>query len=224
MPPVVVCEGVVLHQSSLGDSHRLVDVLTREFGRVRALARHARASKKRFGGALDVFAHLRLHLSRSPRGRALEAVEPVALNLGLRQRLDLMSHAATLCNCVRAMAPEEEQAPELFAAVAQALAHGSEHDLPAMVAGFVQVARHGGILPPPMCITCQTPGKAFALHQGAFICLACGPRYPHLAPATLHALMHGEVAADAARAVQDAVLHLVSWHTGKPAQSFMAPF
>src|SRR5690242_13998381 len=93
----ITCDGVVLHMRPFGDSHRIIDVLTAEFGRLPLLARGARASRKRFGGILDVFAGLRLHIKRGRGLWTLEAADVQNLRFDLRQDLERLQAAYALC-------------------------------------------------------------------------------------------------------------------------------
>jgi DNA repair protein RecO (recombination protein O) len=69
-------DAVVLGSVAFGDSDRVIRLLVAERGKVDAVARGARGSRKRFGGALDPGTRLRVAL-RSGRGALpwLEAVE-----------------------------------------------------------------------------------------------------------------------------------------------------
>jgi DNA repair protein RecO (recombination protein O) len=60
-------DGIVLRTHKLGEADRIVSLLTRRSGRVRAVAKGVRRTKSRFGGRLEPFTHvdLQLHTGRS---------------------------------------------------------------------------------------------------------------------------------------------------------------
>ena len=58
--------GVVLHLRDVGESNRVLEVLSVEEGRVALLARGARNSRKRFPGAFDLFVSLKLECTVRP--------------------------------------------------------------------------------------------------------------------------------------------------------------
>src|SRR5438105_10335783 len=60
-------DGVVLRTQKLGEADRIVTVLCRSTGRVRAVAKGVRRTKSRFGARLEPFTHvdLMLHVGRS---------------------------------------------------------------------------------------------------------------------------------------------------------------
>jgi DNA repair protein RecO (recombination protein O) len=70
-------EGVVLRTQKLGEADRIVTVLTRRTGRIRAAAKGVRKTKSRFGARLEPFSHVDLQLYE-------------------RRSLDLITQAETL--------------------------------------------------------------------------------------------------------------------------------
>ena len=60
-------EAVLLRAVEFSESDRIVHLLTRDRGRLTAIAKGARRSKKRFGGNLDLFNHLRITVERRRR-------------------------------------------------------------------------------------------------------------------------------------------------------------
>jgi DNA repair protein RecO (recombination protein O) len=70
-------EGVVLRTQKLGEADRIVTILTRRTGRVRAAAKGVRKTKSRFGARLEPFTHVDLQLYE-------------------RRSLDLVTQAETL--------------------------------------------------------------------------------------------------------------------------------
>src|SRR5215218_3711909 len=71
-------EGIVLRTQKLGEADRIVTVLPRRTGKVRAVAKGVRRTKSRFGGRLEPFSHVDLQLYA---GRNLDIVtQAVALD------------------------------------------------------------------------------------------------------------------------------------------------
>src|SRR5436853_6751917 len=64
-------EGVVLRTQKLGEADRIVTVLARRTGRVRAVAKGVRRTKSRFGARLEPFTHVDLLLYQ---GRSLDVI------------------------------------------------------------------------------------------------------------------------------------------------------
>ena len=64
-------EGVVLRVQKLGEADRIVTLLTRRTGRVRAVGKGVRRTTSRFGARLEPFSHVDLQLWT---GRSLDIV------------------------------------------------------------------------------------------------------------------------------------------------------
>jgi DNA repair protein RecO (recombination protein O) len=58
--PVFTTNAVVIRSLDYGESDRIVTFFTKDFGKIKGIAKGARRSKKRFQNALDLFSHLRL--------------------------------------------------------------------------------------------------------------------------------------------------------------------
>jgi DNA repair protein RecO (recombination protein O) len=65
-------EGVVLRTQKLGEADRIITLLTREHGRVRAVGKGVRRTKSKFGARLEPFSHVDLQLYV---GRSLDIVQ-----------------------------------------------------------------------------------------------------------------------------------------------------
>jgi len=55
-------QAFVLSTLDYGDSDRIVSLFTLEHGRIKAFARKAKNSRKRFGAALETFARIEAHV------------------------------------------------------------------------------------------------------------------------------------------------------------------
>ena len=64
-------DGIVLRTQKLGEADRIVTVLARKTGRIRAVAKGVRRTKSRFGGRLEPFTHVDLLLYT---GRSLDVI------------------------------------------------------------------------------------------------------------------------------------------------------
>lgn len=79
-------EAIVLRTHKLGEADRIITLLTRQHGRVRAVAKGVRRTSSRFGSRLEPFTHVDLQLAE---GRSLdtitqaETLTPFSKGLGL---------------------------------------------------------------------------------------------------------------------------------------------
>ena len=69
--PLYQDEGVVLRTVKLGEADRIVTLLTRDHGKIRAVAKGVRRTKSRFGGRLEPFMRVLLLIAE---GRSLDVI------------------------------------------------------------------------------------------------------------------------------------------------------
>jgi DNA repair protein RecO (recombination protein O) len=114
-------EAVVLHAFDYLESSRIIRLLTRDLGLRSALARGARSSRKRFGAALDLFAHGTAELDAKP-GRDLDTLssfEVMRTRGGIGADLDRFTGASALAEMLLRFAQQDAD-PELFDVVTTA--------------------------------------------------------------------------------------------------------
>jgi len=108
------CEAVVLATMDYGESDRIVTLFTREHGKVRVLARHGKKSVKRFSGALEIFARLRIHLVLKEGLSSLRTTDIVTVFPHIREDLQKIGCAGYACEVVDRFLPEALCNPRLF--------------------------------------------------------------------------------------------------------------
>ena len=83
--PLYRDEAIVLRTHKLGEADRIITLLTRQHGRVRAVAKGVRRTSSRFGSRLEPFTHVDLQIAE---GRSLDVVtqavtlDPFASRMG----------------------------------------------------------------------------------------------------------------------------------------------
>ena len=114
-------EGIALRAIRLGETDRIVTFLTKENGKVRAVAKGVRKPKNRIGSRVEPLSHVAMMCWR---GRELDTISQVEL-LGsfraIRADLDRMGPAITMLEIVDQVALERHESQELFAMVLGAL-------------------------------------------------------------------------------------------------------
>ena len=107
-------EAIVLRLTDYGEADRIVSLFTLEQGKLQGFARGAKRSRKRFAGALEPFAHLKLQLQRGTGLATLVSADIVSIFPGIRAELTKIGSAAYACELVERLSPEEEANPRLF--------------------------------------------------------------------------------------------------------------
>jgi DNA repair protein RecO (recombination protein O) len=107
-------EAIVLRLTDYGEADRIVSLFTLEHGKLSGIARGAKRSRKRFGGALEAFAHLKLQLHLGTGLANLVSADILGIFPGVRAELTKIGFAAYACELVERLTPEEEPNPRLF--------------------------------------------------------------------------------------------------------------
>jgi DNA repair protein RecO (recombination protein O) len=112
--PSLRTEAIVLRVRDFGESDRVVQLLTPALGRVAAIAKGARRSRRRFPGTLDLFCHLRCDLDRRGPDRLARLDQAALLDAfpGLREQAARFGMACYLVELLGRLAPEGAAPPD----------------------------------------------------------------------------------------------------------------
>ena len=176
--PVYRDEAVVLRTQKLGEADRIVTLLTRRHGRVRAVAKGVRRTGSRFGSRVEPFMHVDLQLYE---GRSLDTItqavtlapygEQIASDYG-----SYTAGTAVLETAERLSAEEREPSLRLFLLVVGALRALAESQhtptliLDAFILRALAISGYEPVL--EACARCDVPGphRYFAVALGGLIC------------------------------------------------------
>lgn len=178
-------EAVVLRCQRLGEADRIVSLLTKRHGRVRAVAKGVRRTKSKFGARLEPGTHVDLQLYE---GRSLDTVtqaETIA-PYGAVLAGDYGRHtagSALLETAERLSAEEREPALKLYLLLVGALRTlaGGTHEAPLVVDAFLlrALAAGGYEMALTACARCgQVPPeggvhRALLVPAGGVVCSEC---------------------------------------------------
>jgi DNA repair protein RecO (recombination protein O) len=169
-------EGIVLRTHKLGEADRIVSLLTRGRGKVRAVAKGVRKTKSRFGARLEPPTHVQLLLYE---GRELDIVtqaETLDHFRAIRDDLERLTRAVSMLEVADQLGLEGEANPGLFEMLLGALRALAGHSGPLVVPAFyLKVLALEGFR--PMVEECVECGRAddlvaFDLESGG---VRCGP-------------------------------------------------
>ncbi|HEX2772431.1 MAG TPA: DNA repair protein RecO [Micromonosporaceae bacterium] len=193
-------DAVVLRVQKLGESDRIITLLTRRHGRVRAVARGVRRTTSRFGARLEPFGHVDLQLAGDPQGNVGSALHTISQVEGIdlfgKRFLDdypRYTAASAIAETAERLTPvEREPSLRLFLltlGAIRALAEGAHASTLVLDAYLLRGMALAGWAPAlSACAVCGNPGphRAFSVPAGGCVCLDCRPPgAAHPAPATL---------------------------------------
>jgi DNA repair protein RecO (recombination protein O) len=114
--PLYTTQAIVIRSLNYGESDKIVTFFTRDFGRLKGIAKGARRSKKRFQNVLGLFSHLRLiFFDREGMGLVrVESGDLLHLFPKIREDLKKIYYGNYYLELVNEMAGEREANPEAF--------------------------------------------------------------------------------------------------------------
>jgi DNA repair protein RecO (recombination protein O) len=196
--------GVVLRVQKIGEADRVVTLLTRRHGKVRAVAKGVRRTRSRWGARLEPFNHVDVQCYT---GRSLDVITQAqtvdAFGSGLVADYGrYTAGCAILETADRLVAEEGEPALRVYLLLVGAIRAlaGRDRD-PSLVldAFLLRAMTHAGWAPAiTECARCAEPGphRAFSVAGGGAVCPRCRPP-GSVTPspetfALLDALLHGD--------------------------------
>jgi DNA repair protein RecO (recombination protein O) len=168
-------EGIVLRTHKLGEADRIVSILTRQHGKVRAVAKGVRKTKSRFGARLEPTMHLQL-LFYEGRGElhVVTQAETIDHFRAVRDDLDRLTRAVSMLEAADQLSLEGESNPALYQMLLGALRALAGHSGPLVVPGFfLKVLALEGFRPVvDACVECGAaePLVAFDAESGGTRC------------------------------------------------------
>jgi DNA repair protein RecO (recombination protein O) len=173
--------GIVLRSHKLGESDKILRILTREHGKRSAVAKGVRKTTSRFGGRLEPLTCARLFMHR---GRSMDTIKQVEIRTSfheLREDLDLFVHASAMSELIDSVTDEHEPHPELFELLLKGLELLRDYPRRAQfIRSFFEfkvLASSGFELMVARCAGCgnalELEEATFSLRLGGIVCQSC---------------------------------------------------
>jgi len=171
------CDAIILRRMDLGETDRILTLLTDRFGKIRVIGKGIRRPTARLGPHLELFSTARLMLSRARDLDVITSAETIDLHGGLRSNLDALgvaSHCAELVDRFLADRDENRAVYRLMGTALERLDSGADPD---RVARWFEVVLLGemGVRPELFnCVVCEQPVKPepnrFSFRLGGILC------------------------------------------------------
>jgi DNA repair protein RecO (recombination protein O) len=174
---------VVIGRRALGESDRLVEFYTREYGKVRGVAKSARRPRSRFGSALEPFTLGEMVFFDTGRSELVRVDHFDILRpfVGVREDLGRLGRGAWMLECLARLSADRDPQPALFRLLVRALEALETSSRPAWVAACFAVRTvdlHGHRPRIDRCVACGRtypfPHAALDVAAGGLVCGRCG--------------------------------------------------
>lgn len=182
---LLTTEALVLRGYKLGETSKLVVLLTRDRGKLRAVARGARGARPRYQSSLEPLSEVRATLYGRQGAELLRLGQAELLHSAFRAGTRSLEAAMLLSGCAElldAFCPDgevEEKTYRLAQAVIRAAEAGAQPELLGRYLEAWLLRLHGLYPSLESCAGCarEIAGAALAYHRPAhgFVCDGCGP-------------------------------------------------
>lgn len=178
---------VVIGSFPLGESDRIVSFFSRDFGKIRGVARAARRMRSRFGSALELLTLGELVFFDTGRSELVQVdqFDIVYPFEGIRSDLERLGQAAWMVECVARLTADRDPSATLYGLLVRALRSIEAGDAPRRAAttfGLRCVDVLGHRLRIDACVACGRRGSptgapvAIDVEGGGLTCTACASR------------------------------------------------
>lgn len=185
--PLYTANAIVLRRINFGETDRIVTLLTRERGKISAIAKGSRKPISRLAGPTEIMTYSRMQLAT---GRNLDIITQIEVKESfpaIRSELRKIAHATYLMELVDRMTEEHERNANLFDTLLSALYLMERPNDPEKITHmfelqFMRILGYEPVL--DRCVRCAggssaTPVPAdelyFSPSLGGIACRECGP-------------------------------------------------
>lgn len=173
-------DGLIVKEQNIGESDRLVTVLTREEGILRAFVRGAKRMKSRNASSTQLLCYSRLSIYKGRDTYVIDEAQPEEVFFPLRQDMEKLSLAQYFCELSMSLVPENAEAGDFLRLVLNGLYFLSSGKRPASLIKAVVEMRMlslAGYMPDLIycqgCGTYEADEMYFLPRQGTLYCGDC---------------------------------------------------
>lgn len=173
-------EAIVLSRFDLGETDRVFTLLTRDRGKIRAVAKGVRRPTSKLAPSLEYFTRSRMMLSRGRELDVITSVEVIERPESLGERVDAFSHACHLAEVTNRLVPDEQDVPDVYQLLAAALSELDRQGDLWLLARWYEMALlalTGYRLDLYRCVNCGADLKAesnvLGVQSGGILCPNC---------------------------------------------------
>jgi len=196
--PLFKTDAIVIRSLNYGESDKIITFFTRDFGKIKGIAKGARRSKKRFQNALGLFSLIRLtFFTREGMGLVrAEGCDILNSFPHIREDLKKIVYGNYFLELVNEMAGEQDENTDVFDLLLSFLStldKGESKEEKLRVFEIRMLDLFGYRPNVKRCDLCkkdwedlkETPAVFFSLERGTLLCENCSRAWKHLVPLSL---------------------------------------
>jgi DNA repair protein RecO (recombination protein O) len=173
-------EAIVLRRVDFGEADRLLTLYSREFGKIKALAKGARKPQARKAGHVELFMRTNFMFARGKNIDIVTQAEVVEPYLALRDDLVRTTYAAYAAELIDGLTAEADRDPAKYDLLSKALGWLAASDNSLLVARYYELRLLGlaGFQPQLFrCVSCneaiEQQDQFFSAELGGLLCPSC---------------------------------------------------
>ncbi|MEK7533192.1 MAG: DNA repair protein RecO [Patescibacteria group bacterium] len=120
-PRVYKAEGIILKRKNVGEADRIITIFTKEYGKVRVIAKGIRKVASRRAPHLEVFTRVYVVIHTSKSLESVSEVQPIEVYGYMRSDIARVSMAYYLCELIDSLLPEKQEHRDVFILLTRAL-------------------------------------------------------------------------------------------------------
>lgn len=120
-PRVYKTEGIILKRKNVGEADRIITVFTKEYGKMRVIAKGIRKVSSRRAPHLEVFTRVNMVVHSGKSLESVSEVEPVNVFESVRSDLKRISMAYYFCELIDSLLPEKQEQRDVYSLLTRAL-------------------------------------------------------------------------------------------------------
>ena len=194
-------QGLIIKEQTIGESDRLVTVLTPDEGVIRAFARKAKTLKDNKNAATQLLCYSRLNIYKGREKYIINEAHPIEVFFGLRNDISKLALAQYFCELASVLAPEGVESSEFLRVVLNAMHFLCKGNRPGIVLKSIVEMRmlsFSGYMPNLICCSNCAAYEAdkmyFLIGRGKIYCENCfverEAKYAVLSLGALRAMRH----------------------------------
>jgi DNA repair protein RecO (recombination protein O) len=168
---------VVTRSIRLGEADRIVTLVSKEKGKIRAVVKGVRKTTSKWGGRLEPMAHLNLMCWQGRELDTITQAEVVESHRRLREDLDLLGWASVILEAADQVSQERVPAPRIYRMLVGALRALEETRSPLTPGAFLWklLLAEGWGMVAEQCVSCGCRDGLVALdfERGGTVCGRC---------------------------------------------------
>ncbi|MBE0447787.1 MAG: DNA repair protein RecO [Actinobacteria bacterium] len=173
-------KGVVLKTQKLGESDRIITILTGNCGKVNAVAKGIRKTKSKFGSRLEPFTHVDLVLYKGRNLDIITQAEIIGSFSEIRDSFDRITYGSAMLDLVNKISVEGERDTALYNLLLKSLkvvSQTKKNFRLLLIAFDIKLMAVSGYMPKlEQCVICGKKSgikMRFSFEQGGIVCEGC---------------------------------------------------